>query len=284
MFRPTARITALSAVLGALGLLLAYAPALAERPSPEEIKSSWCDDSRSRQPDDRYLACEVREIHLDARRSLAVDGGVNGGVKVYGWNGDGILVLAKVEAWSDSERDAEDALSKVEIETGQTIEATGPRRSSGWWHDGTSWAVSYRIFVPLRTDLSLRTHNGGIGVEGVTGKMDFEALNGALALSEVAGDVRGRTTNGSLAVSLDGTRWSGEGLDLKTTNGSVNLRIPDGYNANLETGTTNGRMRIDFPVTVRGDLGRRIHTSLGEGGATIRAITTNGAVRVRRIG
>lgn len=284
MFRPIARIAALSTVLGALGLLLAYAPARAERPSPEDIKSSWCDDSRSRHGDDRYVACEVREIHLDARGSLSVDGGVNGGVKVYGWDGDGILVLAKVEAWSDSRKDAEDALPRVEIETGQTIEATGPRRSSGWFHDGTSWSVSYRIFVPQRTDLSLRTRNGGIGIEGVTGRMDFEAQNGALALSDVAGDVRGRTTNGSLAVWLDGTRWSGEGLDLKTTNGSVNLRIPDGYNADLETGTTNGRMRIDFPVTLRGDLSRHIRTSLGKGGATIRAITTNGAVRVRRIG
>lgn len=287
--RPALLLAALFAALTAIAALSAFAwtPALADdEASPAEIKKNWCDDSWShRGRDDFYVHCEVREFTLGARKTLDIDGGLNGGVKVYGWDRNEIVVLAKVEVWSDSRAESDDLAGRIKIDTDKsTIEATGPGSARGWRRDEPSWGVSYRVFVPRHTDLSLRTHNGGIGIEGVTGRMNLEAMNGGLALSEVGGDVYGRTTNGSLAVDLDGARWDGEGLDLRTTNGSVNLRIPDAYNADLETGTTNGRLNIDFPVTVRGEVGKRIHTEIGKGGPMIRAITTNGAVRIRREG
>jgi hypothetical protein len=60
------------------------------------------------------------------------------------------------------------------------------------------------------------------------------------------------------------------------------LRVSRGYSAHLETGTVNGGVDIDFPVMVQGKIGRRITTDLGKGGPTIRVITTNGGVDVRR--
>ena len=62
----------------------------------------------------------------------------------------------------------------------------------------------------------------------------------------------------------------------------VTVDIPEGYSARLETGTVNGPMVIDFPVTLQGTNGRRISTQLGRGGATIRAVTTNGPVAIHR--
>ena len=46
----------------------------------------------------------------------------------------------------------------------------------------------------------------------------------------------------------------------------------------------NGPMTVEFPltVTIQGRLGRRITTALGKGGPTIRAVTTNGPVAIRR--
>jgi hypothetical protein len=62
----------------------------------------------------------------------------------------------------------------------------------------------------------------------------------------------------------------------------VSLTIPRTYNARLETGTTNGGMNIDFPITVRGMIGKRIQTQLGSGGPMVRVVTMNGGVRVRQ--
>jgi DUF4097 and DUF4098 domain-containing protein YvlB len=94
--------------------------------------------------------------------------------------------------------------------------------------------------------------------------------------------VRGRTTNGGVEVRLDGDTWDGEGLDLETTNGGIRLRVPEDYSARLETRTVNGSVDIDFPVTVQGNIGRSISATLGNGGALVRAVTTNGQVRVSR--
>jgi DUF4097 and DUF4098 domain-containing protein YvlB len=142
--------------------------------------------------------------------------------------------------------------------------------------------VSYEVWAPRQTDLHLVTQNGGISVQDVEGRFDLNAVNGGIALTRVSGDVHGATTNGPLNVELDGDRWRGNGLDLRTTNGPVNLAIPEGYSARLETGTVNGGMRIDFPVTLQGNIGRRITTDLGDGGPPIRAVTTNGPVNIRR--
>ena len=72
------------------------------------------------------------------------------------------------------------------------------------------------------------------------------------------------------------------GLDVETHNGGIRLNLPQRYSAELETATTNGRVSIDFPVTVQGRLERELRTTLGSGGVKIRAVTTNGGVTVRQ--
>ena len=108
-------------------------------------------------------------------------------------------------------------------------------------------------------------------------------MNGPVSVYEMAGDVTGRTQNGPINAELRGTKWEGAGLDLQTTNGPVVLNIASGYNAHLETGTVNGPMRIDFPMTIQGRITKRFSVDIGTGGPTVRAITTNGPVVVRRL-
>jgi DUF4097 and DUF4098 domain-containing protein YvlB len=190
-----------------------------------------------------------------------------------------VLVRARVEAWADTRAEAEDVVNAVRIETGRSrVNATGP--------DGRrqGWSVSYHIFVPRRTNLSLETHNGGIQIENVKGQMRMEALNGGIRLARVAGDVRGSTTNGGLHIDLDGQRWDGAGLDVRTTNGGVRLMVPSNFAAHIETGTVNGGMDVDFPVTVQGRIGGSLSFDVNGGGPTIRAVTTNGGVKILRAG
>ena len=66
------------------------------------------------------------------------------------------------------------------------------------------------------------------------------------------GDVRAHAQNGGLNVRLTGTHWEGAGLDAETQNGGVRLVVPEGYSARLTTGTVNGGMRTDIPITVSG--------------------------------
>jgi DUF4097 and DUF4098 domain-containing protein YvlB len=127
------------------------------------------------------------------------------------------------------------------------------------------------------------TQNGPIGLTEVEGNIDVRAVNGPISLRELGGDVRARAQNGPISVRLGGTRWRGTGLDAETQNGPMVLYVPEGYNAQLETGTTNGPMSIGFPIMVMGrGLEKRITTTLGDGGPPIRARTQNGPLTIKR--
>src|SRR5687767_14483096 len=231
------------------------------------------DCDRSYDDRDRERFCDDREMTLKApQRSLFVDGRDNGGVSFYGWDKNEVLVRALIQAQADTRPEAQALAKEIKIETdGDRVRADGPpnRRYA-------NWSVSYEVWVPRKTNLDADTHNGGLSVQGVEGRMELRAVNGGISLRDVGGDVRAETTNGGVAAYLSGASWKGEGLDLETTNGGVTLEIPRGFNATLETGTVNGGMNIDFPITVQGTIGRRITTKLGNGGPRVRATTTNG--------
>lgn len=248
----------------------------AQVPSRADRFMENCDDRGDR---DREHFCEVRDVTLAAGDRLAVDARENGSVRFYGADRADILVRALISSWDDS-RDAARAMARdVRIESaGGRVIADGPsrRRRSGW-------AVSYEVYVPRRMNLEAITHNGGVSVDGVTGRMDLRAVNGSVTVTNAGGDVRAETTNGSVRASLSGTTWTGNYLDLETTNGSVTLDIPRNFNAQLETGTVNGGLHIDFPVTVQGRIRDRLSTRLGAGGPRVTARTTNGTVRIREV-
>jgi DUF4097 and DUF4098 domain-containing protein YvlB len=127
-------------------------------------------------------------------------------------------------------------------------------------HQG--WAVSFELFVPFNSDLSLKAHGGGINVAGVRGRIDFETVNGGVSLRQLAGAVHGQTINGGVSIELSGDRWDSEGIDVKTTNGGVNLVLPENYSARLEASTVHGGFKVDVPVTMPSG---RIRTKSGRG-------------------
>jgi DUF4097 and DUF4098 domain-containing protein YvlB len=223
--------------------------------------------------------CEIKEQTLPASdNTIAVDGRMNGGVSIKGWERNEILMRARLQTAGPTEAEANELAKQVKIETaGSKIFASGPENRQDHW-----WSVSYEIFVPRRSNLSLKTNNGGISIYDVNGRLEFSALNGGVHLSRIGGSVKGGTTNGGLHIELSGDRWDGEALDVSTTNGGVSMSIPENYSAHLETGTVNGHLSIDFPVTVQGNITRELGVNLGNGGATVRAMTTNGGVRIRR--
>ena len=239
-----------------------------------------CGDSIS--SDRLQTHCEIKEQTLPAGGAVTVDAKRNGGVSIKGWDRNEVLVRSRIQTAAPTQAEADELAKQIRVETaGLRIHAEGPEE-----RDDYHWFVSYEIFVPRRTDLSVEAHNGGISIAEVSGKIEFQTTNGGVNLRRVGGNVHGSTTNGGLNVELAGSRWDGEVLDVKTTNGGVNLIMPDNYSAHLETGTVNGNVSFGFPVNVpltdRGRMPKSINVDIGAGGPTIRATTTNGGVRVGR--
>jgi putative adhesin len=222
-------------------------------------------------------ACEVREVTARASGTLTVDADPNGGISVTGADRRDVSVRATVHAWGADDAAARAMLAEIVVHTDDRIRATGPQQQGR-----AGWSVSYEIVAPRDSNLDLETLNGGISITNLRGDVEFDTTNGGINLDGLAGNVRGSTTNGGVEVTLTGERWDGDALTVRTTNGGIRLRVPEDYSARLETRTVNGRTNIDFPVTVQGQLGRELNTTLGAGGALVRAETTNGGVRVSR--
>lgn len=239
-------------------------------------------DCQDRTIEDRLkVHCEIKETTLTAG-AINVDAGRNGGVAVKGWDRNEVLVRYRIETRAPTKDEADQLASQISLDSSnRRVHAEGPEGREDHY-----WSVSYEVFVPYRTDLSLQAQNGGIAINDVQGKLEFNTTNGGVHLRGVGGTVRGGTTNGGLHVDLTGMRWEGETLDVKTTNGGVHLSIPNGYSAHLETGTTNGRISFGFPVNAptneRGRYANQVSTDLGSGGPTVRVITMNGSVHVGR--
>ena len=65
----------------------------------------------------------------------------------------------------------------------------------------------------------------------------------------------------------------------------MHLKIPDNYSAQFETETVNGGVKADFPMILHGNLTnqqKQLSFQVGSGGATLRAVTTNGGVTLSR--
>lgn len=228
---------------------------------------------------DRVRHCEVREQNVPSIGSLNLDGGPNGGVTVKGWLRGDTLVRARVEAQAESESAAASLVSQVWLDTsGGQVRAQGPQTAND-----SSWSVSYEVFVPQNTNLTLKTRNGGMTISDVRGQIHFDVSNGGVHLKRVAGDVSGNTVNGAIQMELAGTIWDGRQVEVSTGNGAITLAMPSRYSAHIQAETSNGGIQSDFPMTVAGNIRpRQLDFNLNSGGPLIHVSAGNGQIRLKR--
>lgn len=244
----------------------------------------FCDDNNWSNGD-KVSFKELREMTAPAGGTITVDGRQNGGISVRGENRSDVSIRACVQTWGKTDEAAKSIAGNIKISTSGTIQAENPSDDKGW-------SVSYEISVPRSSNVDLTAHNGGLSVKGVDGSINFETQNGGVNLDGVAGTVKGRTINGGINVKLVGSSWKGTGLDVQTTNGGVNIHVPDNFAAHIEAGTTNGGFTSNIvglqPEKSDDDnkyyqRKKRVNTDLNGGGPLVRIMTTNGGVRINTI-
>jgi hypothetical protein len=214
---------------------------------------------------------------------------VNGAIEVTVWERSEISVTAEIQIKAPSKTKADELYEKLRFEVDVrgdrvSIEADLPRiRQVGFgMGDHTSIRIRYDVKVPRQTSLKLKTTNGGIEARGARGAFDLETVNGGIDLLSAEGKGRLKTVNGGITCHLD-EFFSGGDLELVTTNGGVELRLPEEAGGALDAKTTNGSVRIDFAL--EGEVRvkrRRVSGRLGDGGSSINLRTTNGNISIDR--
>jgi DUF4097 and DUF4098 domain-containing protein YvlB len=222
--------------------------------------------------------CQMRRTTLSLPSGHLGVNTMNGGIDVTGEDRADVALEARVTAWAPSESEANDLLNQIVIDTDSgDIRDHGPHTH---FFNRTGYSVDYHLHVPRHLAAELHTMNGGIDLTRIDGNLRFETTNGGVSLDQLSGSVQGHTVNGGINISLAGDRWQGDGLHADTTNGGIDIRVPNNYSAHLETGTVNGGISIDFPITVQGEIKNRLNTDLGSGGSTVHVQTVNGGVTI----
>jgi DUF4097 and DUF4098 domain-containing protein YvlB len=222
------------------------------------------------------------------RYTLAVGGTVeiqntNGRVEVRTTDGDAVEVVATRVARGSDEAEAKQAVEKIEIrekvsDDRVVLDSTGGAGLAAAF--ARSQRVDYVVRMPRRANLTLKTTNGEVDVEGVAGAVDVTTTNGQIRLMGLAGKTRVETGNGQ--VTLDVARLGEDGLTCHTTNGVINLTVPRNLPADLSARVTNGAIETgNLELVVKEQSRKRLDAALAGGGPEIKLETTNGAIEIR---
>lgn len=215
----------------------------------------------------------------------------NGKIEVTSWNKNSVEIFAEIKVKSNSRREAERILDRVEIRVDRSsdriyIEPDYPKRDrddSFWdWIFGSESrpVVNFTIKVPEETNLNLRSTNGHVSASDIEGEIVMKTTNGGIEADHLQGTVAANTTNGSISVSISQLRGQDK-VDLNTTNGSIKLYLPAEVRANVKASTVNGSIRTDFPLTIQGKISRkRLNGEINGGGGIIDLSTVNGSISI----
>jgi hypothetical protein len=157
----------------------------------------------------RFTVKDVPDLHLST---------FDGSIELR--SSDEREVVVEIEKRGATKEDV-DALQVTSTQEGNRIEVEvkRPRTETlsgfGFHHSSSARLV---VSVPNRTDISARTGDGSIRVDGVRGKINLHTGDGSIRAANVIGDLRLHTGDGSITVER------GEGtLDLDTGDGGVDV-------------------------------------------------------------
>jgi len=156
----------------------------------------------------------------------------------------------------------------------------GVHSESSGWH-GHHAKLNFDVQVPRGVRFNAMTTNGNVRCRDLNSVVDAATTNGNVDVS-TSEWASAKTTNGGVRVSMGNAKWTGE-LELATTNGSVDVRLPASAEFEVNAATTNGGIHTDFPVTVQGSFSSKELTGkVGAAGRYLKVATTNGGIDLRK--
>jgi DUF4097 and DUF4098 domain-containing protein YvlB len=249
----------------------------------------------------------------------------DGGIEVHTWDRPTIEVIVEKQA-PDENLLQQIKVEPTQDGNKVAVRVRGPEHShDGGIHIGVVFSPSakLRVALPRTSTLDVRSSDGNLNVEDVSGTMSLRTSDGAIIGLRLTGDIRARTDDGSVRLreatgkvdveTLDGSvvvngtlthlrAKSGDGSVrvaaesgsvltedwlIETGDGSVDVRLPEGLDAEVDASTQDGTIRstyrgLDVPrreATDRRKDGRQLRVTLGGGGKTLRVRTGDGTIR-----
>jgi len=267
----------------------------------------------------RYVEREEKHFPVAGKPDVVLST-FDGSIEIRPWDKPDVQVVVEKRG-----RDKEDvAIIDVQAsQNGNRIEVTvsEPKNHGGFNIHFSNRSAKLIVSLPASSDVAAKSGDGSIDIEQVTGRVQLRSGDGSIRGRSLAGDVNAHTGDGSIeldgvngtlnvdtgdgSITLDGMLTnvharSGDGSvtihaepgstpngdwDITTGDGSITLALPDGFGAELDAHTGDGRIRMeDITLSnVTGKVGRNtLRGRLGNGGRNVRVRTGDGSITLKR--
>lgn len=244
----------------------------------------------------------------------------DGSIQIQSW--DKPEVLVEIEKRGPT-RQAIDALQVIATHKDNVVELEVKRPSAESFGGIGVYRAAYArliVTVPRASNVSARSGDGSIRLEGVSGRIDLRTGDGSVRAADVSGDLTVDTGDGSVTVTRaegkasietsDGSvtvagslgqlkLHTGDGSvvyradpgskmtgnwEITTGDGAVALYLPPDFSAHLDAHTGDGRITNELHVEKEtGDerARRSLRGKLGAGGQLLRVRTGDGSIRLK---
>jgi Putative adhesin len=155
----------------------------------------------------------------------------------------------------------------------------------------------------LQGDLSLTTGDGNVALDHVSGNLHIRSGDGQVKITNADGAIDARTSDGDLSVDglfhalalqtsdgtlhlslREGTKLAGAST-IQSSDGSVAIRVPRNFAADLNVHTRDGNVDCALPLTMdhyqsSGEQGHELRGKLNGGGTPLTVHASDGNVKI----
>lgn len=145
------------------------------------------------------------------------------------------------------------------------------------------------IYLPKSQNVSVKTTwHGDVKISGFNSEIEANAqLNGSVHIEDVNGPVTANALNGTVEVVFGSVNQESP-ISIFTTNGTVDVSLPENTKANLSLSSWNGDVYTNFDIDrpskegMRSVAGRKVTGIINNGGVDIKLRSTNGNIYLRK--
>jgi hypothetical protein len=155
----------------------------------------------------------------------------------------------------------------------------------------------------LQGDVSLTTGDGNVTLDHVSGNLRIKSGDGQVKITNADGAIDAHTSDGNLSVDglfhalalqtsdgrldlslREGTQLAGAS-NIRSSDGSVTIRVPRNFAADLNVHTSDGHVNCALPLTMDhyqsgGDQSHQLRGKLNGGGTPLTIHTSDGNVKI----
>jgi hypothetical protein len=136
----------------------------------------------------------------------------------------------------------------------------------------------------LKGDVKLRTSDGTIRATEIDGRCEASSSDGSVSVEGRFDNLDLHSGDGAVKTRIAAGSSITSGWQISTSDGSVEVAMPKDFKTSLDVSASEGRITLDVPVQVEGELSKsHIRGTLNGGGPSFRIHTSDGSIRLSGI-